>query len=73
MNQKDVDANSIRHPNLYEEFMPAKNDVTGDRIVSKSSNAKYAEGWERIFGKKKLRQRQPSKKAHIERSSNGRT
>jgi hypothetical protein len=33
--------------------MAAKNDVTGDSIRSKNSNRKYAEGWERIFGKKK--------------------
>lgn len=37
--------------------MITKNDVTGDRIVSKSSNAKYAEGWELIFGKKKFKKK----------------
>lgn len=33
--------------------MAAKNDITGDRIVSRTSNDKYASGWDRIFGKKK--------------------
>ena len=33
--------------------MVAKNDVTGDTIRTKSGNQKaYADGWERIFGKK---------------------
>lgn len=43
--------------------MAAKNDITGDAIRSKTSNQKYAEGWERIFGKKKTNGE----------SSNGRT
>jgi hypothetical protein len=43
--------------------MPAKNDVTGDSIRTKTGNQKaYADGWNRIFGKKT-----------IEGSSNGRT
>lgn len=34
--------------------MAAKNDVTGDTIRTKSGNQKaYADGWDRIFGKKK--------------------
>lgn len=33
--------------------MTTKNDITGDAIRSKPSNNKYAEGWERIFGKNK--------------------
>lgn len=32
--------------------MTAKNDVTGDRIISRSSSERYRENWERIFGKK---------------------
>lgn len=33
--------------------MAAKNDITGDSIKTKTGNEKaYAEGWERIFGKK---------------------
>ena len=33
--------------------MAAKNDVTGDSIRSRTSNQKaYANGWDRIFGKK---------------------
>lgn len=31
--------------------MTAKNDITGDSIKTKPGNDKYAEGWERIFGK----------------------
>lgn len=30
----------------------AKNDVTGDIIISKKTNKAYEEGWERIFNKK---------------------
>ena len=29
------------------------NDITGDRIVSKKSNANYESGFDKIFGKKK--------------------
>ena len=32
--------------------MAAKNDVTGDSLISKSSNEKYRSEWDRIFGKK---------------------
>jgi len=39
--------------------MTSKNDITGDSIVSKTSNKKYEEGWERIFGKKSKQQQQP--------------
>lgn len=48
--------------------MAAKNDVTGDSIKTKTGNQKaYADGWDRIFGKKKK-----SKKS-TQGSSNGRT
>lgn len=33
--------------------MSAKNDITGDSIITKSSTDKYRDGWERIFGKQK--------------------
>jgi len=34
--------------------MSNKNDITGDTIVNNKGNtAKYAAGWERIFGKNK--------------------
>ena len=33
----------------------AKNDITGDRIMTKRTNDKYAKGWDRIFGKRKDR------------------
>jgi hypothetical protein len=34
--------------------MTAKNDITGDSIRTKSNNHKaYADGWDRIFGKRK--------------------
>ncbi len=32
--------------------MTSVNDITGDLIKSRSSNDKYREGWERIFGNK---------------------
>ncbi len=33
--------------------MPSVNEITGNNLVSKASNQKaYAEGWDRIFGKK---------------------
>jgi hypothetical protein len=32
----------------------AKNDVTGDALRTKAPNDKYAEGWDRIFGKKEV-------------------
>lgn len=31
----------------------ARNDVTGDFIVSKPNSDMFGEGWDRIFGKKK--------------------
>lgn len=40
--------------------MTAKNDVTGDKIISRISNEKYAEGWDRIFGKKKEKKKKKS-------------
>lgn len=35
--------------------MASKNDITGDSIQTKisSDNKKYADNWEKIFGKKK--------------------
>ena len=33
--------------------MTAKNDVTGNPIISKPSTVLYREGWERIFNEKK--------------------
>ena len=32
--------------------MTAKNDITGDPLVSKSPTESYRDGWDRIFGKK---------------------
>ena len=32
----------------------AKNDVTGDSLISKPTNAAYSDGWDRIFGEKTL-------------------
>jgi hypothetical protein len=34
--------------------MTAKNDITGDALRTKAPNDKYAEGWDRIFGKKEV-------------------
>ena len=33
--------------------MATHNDITGDALVSRVSNSKYAEGYDRVFGKKK--------------------
>ena len=30
--------------------MESKNDITGDRLVSKPNDKAFEEGWERIFG-----------------------
>lgn len=38
--------------------MTAKNEITGDTLITKSSNKKYDDGWERIFGlRAKINQR----------------
>jgi hypothetical protein len=31
----------------------SKNDITGDKLVSKPTSATYADGWDMIYGKKK--------------------
>lgn len=36
--------------------MASHNDITGDALVSRVSNSKYAEGYDRVFGKKKEKQ-----------------
>ena len=33
--------------------MTAKNDITGDALVSKTPTDAYRDGWDAIFGKKK--------------------
>lgn len=33
--------------------MSTKNDITGDALTSRASNAQYRDGWDRIFGSKK--------------------
>jgi hypothetical protein len=33
----------------------SKNDITGDRLVTKTSTTAYDEGYDRIFGKKNMR------------------
>jgi hypothetical protein len=41
--------------------MKNKNDITGDLIKSKTGGQKaYADGWEAIFGKSKVRKKTPS-------------
>jgi len=40
--------------------MKNKNDITGDLIKSKTGGQKaYADGWEAIFGKSKVRKKTP--------------
>ena len=41
--------------------MTSKNDITGDSIQTRHSNQKkYADNWEKIFGKKKGQAQQPN-------------
>ena len=42
--------------------MATKNDITGDSIRTKGYSKAYADGWERIFGKKKKKAKAKSKK-----------
>ena len=35
----------------------ARNDITGNALRSRPPSDKYNEGWERIFGKKKRREK----------------
>jgi len=42
--------------------MTTKNDVTGDRIITKSSSNAYRDNWDRIFGDKYRNGRKESKK-----------
>lgn len=37
--------------------MTTKNDVTGDRLISKIPSDNYRDNWERIFGKKNDRKK----------------
>ena len=37
-----------------ELYMTARNDITGDTLVTKGTTDDYRDGWDRIFGKKKL-------------------
>lgn len=32
--------------------MPARNDITGDSIVTRNTGDSFRDGWDRIFGKK---------------------
>ena len=36
--------------------MTAKNDITGDAIITKSSTENFRDGWERTFGKKETKE-----------------
>ena len=45
--------------------MTAKNDVTGDSIRTKGYTKAYADGWEKIFGKKKKKQAKVKKKENV--------
>jgi len=42
--------------------MATQNDITGDAIKSQTTNDKYRDGWEAIFGKKKETQPQSTDK-----------
>lgn len=36
--------------------MTAKNDITGDSLVTKSPTEAYRDGWDRIFGNKSVQE-----------------
>ena len=38
---------------------PARNDITHAKIKTKPANKNYADGWDRIFGKKKKPAKKP--------------
>lgn len=38
--------------------MPAKNDITGDSITTKSTSDAYRDNWDKIFSKKKKEEKQ---------------
>lgn len=47
--------------------MTAKNDVTGDSIMTKGSSQAYRDNWERIFGKKD----QPKQNEEVDNDNSG--
>jgi len=50
--------------------MASKNDVTGDSLVSKPTNKAYADGWDRIFGKKdKLEKKLKKEKKDVKKEN----
>jgi len=42
--------------------MTTKNDVTGDRLITKASSNAYRDNWDKIFGNKYNDERKQSKK-----------
>ena len=36
--------------------MAARNDITGDSLTTKSATDSYRNGWDRIFGKKEVKE-----------------
>lgn len=51
--------------------MAAKNDITGDSIKTKvGEQNKYADGWERIFGSKPVKEEEkPSKESENDKQN----
>ena len=39
---------------INRERIVSRNDITGDALRTKPVSEQYAEGWDRIFGKKKV-------------------
>ena len=48
--------------------MATNNDITGDSLVSKSPTEAYRDGWDRIFGQKKLEKNTDKTKDYVKDS-----
>lgn len=49
--------------------MASTNDITGDKLITKSASDSYRDGWDRIFGKKKNEKTTSKKKEQNEDSN----
>ena len=49
--------------------MASTNDITGDKLITKSASDSYRDGWDRIFGKKKNEKTTSEKNEQIEDSN----
>jgi len=47
--------------------MSNTNDVTGDKIITKTGTDNYRDGWDRIFGKNKEQQKEKEEEQNKEK------